>query len=192
MVFGPAWNRRFLGSGRPRRPQKPFQKVGGEARPRKPSKPAQTPRIKNPSAKFKIKITPRIRPKTLASEGKRQSGPSLGTPRGEGDENKSKNVLTYCLDVLWPRLLGTTLCYSLSRTIESSDPPQTRRQGHNPPPNKTWQNTEQDCSRQGSRLDCGNCDCGSCGEEHGADVVPQARTPPGGPTGTVEPVRLLH
>ena len=31
MVLGPAGNRRFLGSGRPRRLQKPFQKMGGFA-----------------------------------------------------------------------------------------------------------------------------------------------------------------
>ena len=40
----------------------------------------------------------RIRPKTLASEGKRQSGPSLGTPRGRGDKNKLENVLKYSWD----------------------------------------------------------------------------------------------
>ncbi len=31
MVFGPAGNRRLVGFGRPRRPQTPFQKVGGFA-----------------------------------------------------------------------------------------------------------------------------------------------------------------
>ncbi len=38
---------------------------------------------------------PRIRPKTQASEGKRQSGPSLGTPRGRGGKDKIKSVLKY-------------------------------------------------------------------------------------------------
>ncbi len=40
--------------------------------------------------KIKIQIPSRIRPKTPASEGKRQSGPSLGTPPGEGGQEQIK------------------------------------------------------------------------------------------------------
>ncbi len=44
------------------------------------------PAVLEVEIKHKIKVTPRIRPKTPASEGHRQSGPSLGTPRGGGSE----------------------------------------------------------------------------------------------------------
>jgi hypothetical protein len=54
------------------------------------------PAVRQVRMNIKIEITlARIRPQTRASEGKRQSGPSLGTPRGRGDKNKSKSVLKY-------------------------------------------------------------------------------------------------
>ncbi len=40
--------------------------------------------------KMQIQINPRIRPTTPASQGKRQSGPSLGTPWGEGGQEQIK------------------------------------------------------------------------------------------------------
>ena len=75
MVFGPAGDRRFLGSGRPRRPHKPFQRLGGEAphllewffgaagaaeTPKiKDYRPAFKPCIKNPSVNYEAGSPPR-------------------------------------------------------------------------------------------------------------------------------------
>ncbi len=52
---------------------------------------AVTPAVLKAKIKIKTTITPRIRPTTPASEGKRQSGTSLGTPRGRGDKKKIKS-----------------------------------------------------------------------------------------------------
>ena len=101
MVFGPAGNRQFLGSGRPRRPQKPFQKVMGEAPPssgidfgatgaaQTPKigdfRPAQKPCIKNPSVLLLVVLRFFVDPE-LVRDGRETSAPTLAVsipgPRG--------------------------------------------------------------------------------------------------------------
>ncbi len=53
----------------------------------------QIPAVLKVEIEIKIKNTPRVRPKTTDSGGKRQYGPSLGTPGGRGGQDKIKKPL---------------------------------------------------------------------------------------------------